>query len=63
MAMTKKQFDERFKTEVLPGLKAAYPNDKVAWRTCYNDTMDFSQKDGEITEKQANTWTHPQYLK
>lgn len=35
------------------------PNDKVAQRALWKDWMDALLKDGQITEKQYNTWSGP----
>lgn len=56
--MTQKQFNQEFKSR--------YPNFKL-WtltdrRVYYNALMETYRKDGLITEKQANTWGHPDFL-
>jgi hypothetical protein len=61
--MTKAHFDKQFKQNVLPHLKEEYPNDKTAWRTAYNDEIDVMNRNGYVSDKQAQNWTHPQYLK
>lgn len=45
-----------FESEILPTLN---PTDKVAIRCAWNDYVDALQKDGQITERQAMTWTNP----
>ena len=63
MPMNKKQFESIFKEAWLPVLKEKHPNDKTAWRTVWNDEVDSAQKNGQITERQAQTWCHPNFLK
>lgn len=55
--MTKKQFEEYFKTEVLPYIG----NDKPARRQAWNDTVDAFIRDGLLPES-AGDWTHPRWL-
>ena len=33
--------------------------DKVAMRTAWNDFVDWLQKAGKVTTKQADTWVNP----
>ncbi len=35
------------------------PSDNVSIRSAWNDYVDYLQKDGKITEKQAMNWTNP----
>lgn len=58
--MTKKQAEQIFKEEYADFLKTATPTDK---RCAWNDFTDFLYKDGHITERQYNTWTHPTFCK
>lgn len=53
--MTKKQAIELF-NEAFGG---SFGDDIVAKRTAWNDFTDSLMKDGEITEKQYDTWTQP----
>lgn len=40
-----------------------YKNDVVAKRQAFVDFIDALHRDGEITDRQANTWTNPFWLK
>lgn len=54
--MTKVEVKARFDADVKPYINS---QDKVALRTAWNDFVDTLQKDGQITEHQANTWRNP----
>ena len=62
--LTKKQFEEVFREEVLPyvikGERAGVP-DKPARRTAWNDTVDSYMRDGRLPES-AGDWGHPRWL-
>lgn len=58
--ITKMQAENLFKEEYKELLQS---KDKVAIRTCWNDFTDYLCKDGIISEKQYNTWTHPSFCK
>lgn len=51
--MTKKEFMSVY---IAPYLKS---DDKPYNRQLFNDTKDVLYKDGVITEKQCNNWSHP----
>lgn len=53
--MTKKQAIELF-NEIFGD---SFGDDIIAKRTAWNDFTDSLMKDGEITEKQYDTWTQP----
>jgi hypothetical protein len=54
--MTKAQALKQFKETHAELLKSG---DKVAIRTAWNDYTDMLCKNGDITEKQYDTWTSP----
>lgn len=58
--MTKQQFDNNFKMEVLPLIAKQYEQDGIpdrpARREEYNNLMDSHHRDGLITDKQVNDW-------
>lgn len=58
--MTKREFDQEFKMNDLKYIAEAYEADGIpdrpARRECYNNKMDAYQKDGVITEEDANEW-------
>lgn len=58
--MTKKQAENIFKEEYADFLKTATSTDK---RCAWNDFTDFLCKDGHITQRQYNTWSHPSFCK
>lgn len=57
--MTKNDAVRDFKMSILPCIIHRYGKEKVAIRCGWNDYVDYLQKDGRITEKQAKTWTNP----
>lgn len=62
MKRTKKQVDEFFKMEIFPSIKKLEYNgikDIPLRRETYNNYIDSLYKDGEITEKQANSFIIP----
>lgn len=58
--MTKQQAVEYFKEHVLPDLDTT---DLPLVRTAWNDYVDALQKDGQITERQADTWGQPAFVR
>lgn len=58
--MTKQQAIEYFKEHVLPRLDIT---DRPLVRTAWNDYVDALQKNGQITERQAETWEQPAFVK
>ena len=63
--MTKSEFEEYFKREVLPAVEDRYERDgipdKPARREEWNNTVDFFIKDGQLPESAGN-WAHPRWL-
>ena len=58
--MTQKEFNQDFKTNILPSVIARCgKNDKPAIREAYNNYSDSLCKDGLITTKQYNNWCTP----
>lgn len=62
----KAQVDAMFKADILPAVKAQYESDRrkdiPARCEAYNNFVDSLQKDGLLTESQANTYSIPTYL-
>ena len=62
--MTKRQFEELFRAEVLPHLakseQSGFP-DKPGRRAAWNNTIDAYIKDGTLPEAAGN-WSHPHWL-
>jgi len=58
--MTKKQAETLFKDCYLPFIPK---NDKPALREAWNNFTDSLCKNGEITLRQYETWTHPRFIK
>lgn len=58
--ITKKQAEQIFKEEYSEFLKTASSTDK---RCVWNDFTDFLCKDGQISQRQYNTWSHPGFCK
>lgn len=56
--LTKVQAENIFKEEYKEFLKTATPTDK---RCMWNDFTDILCRDGQISEYQYNTWSHPQF--
>jgi hypothetical protein len=54
--MNKKQAIATFKAEILPNIPK---NDKPAQRMAWNNYTDMLCKDGQITQKQYDTWIGP----
>ena len=64
--MTKAEAAERFAESQLslfvePGARGAEISDDVALAEAWNDYTDMLCKDGEITDRQYRTWTHPRF--
>jgi hypothetical protein len=62
--MTKRQFEEMFREEVLPHLAARERSgspDKPARREAWNNTVDVYIRDGTLPEAAGN-WSHPRWL-
>lgn len=63
--MTKSQFEEHFREEVLPHVVARYEQDgipdKPARRETWNDTVDAYIRDRQLPESAGN-WSHPRWL-
>ena len=60
MTMTKKQAEKEFNREIKPSVIERYgKNDKTAQRTAWNDYTDSLHRDGQITNKQRETWDSP----
>lgn len=58
--MTKAEAVAEFRAYVLPGIVEQYGrNDRPAIEQGWNDWTDGLMKDGRITVKQYETWTHP----
>ena len=61
--MTKKDAVAQFKAYVLPQVKAQYERDgridRPARAEAWNDFTDSLQRDGQISMRQYETWTHP----
>ena len=66
MQITKKQIDKDFRTHILPMVKNHYEEDGIkdipARCQEYNFFIDQLQKNGEITENQANKYSIPKNL-
>ena len=64
--MKKVDFDREFKMNDLEFIAKQYEKDGIpdrpARREAYNNKVDYYQKDGIITEKQANEWSIPDNL-
>jgi hypothetical protein len=64
--MNKAQFDNEFKMNDLEFIAKQYEQDgipdKPARREAYNNKVDAYQKDGIITEEQAQNWCIPDSL-
>lgn len=56
--MTQKQFNQEYK-KAFPHYQVMTLTDR---RLYYNDMMENYRKDGLITERQAQTWAHPDFL-
>ena len=56
-AMTLREARREFNLYVRPFVEKQHPNDKVALDLAFNDWTDSLAKNGEITERQYNTWT------
>ena len=56
--MTQKQFNQQFK-ETFPHWQVMTLTDR---RLYYNDLMESYYRDGVITERQRQTWSHPKFL-
>lgn len=59
MTMTKKQAEQQFKELFKEVLQS---NDKPLKRMTWNDFIDSLNKNGQITDKQATTWTQPKFI-
>jgi len=64
---TKADVERIFKVEVMPSIVEAEDArggrlDKPGRREMWNNWIDGLQKDGTITERQADTWGHPKWL-
>ena len=59
MKTTKKQIEQIFKTEILPSIPA---NDRSMRQMYWNDFCDSLHKDGQISDHQANNWSHPKFI-
>ena len=64
--MNKQQVIELFKESILPGIEEVEANqpkgtgkDKPYRRQSWHDFVDGLNKEGEVTDRQANTWTVP----
>lgn len=58
--MNKREADKIFNSEVKPSVIEQYgKHDKIALITAWNDWTDMLCKDGEITQKQYDTWQCP----
>lgn len=64
--MTHQNFNNYFKMEILPLIAKQYEQDaipdKPARREAYNNLMDSYQKNGIITEEDAQEWCIPDHL-
>lgn len=65
--MTKKEAWEDFRETVLPAIENAERlrggrHDRPMRAEAWNNYTDALQKDGQITERQCATWTHPREL-
>lgn len=59
MKTTKKQIEQIFKADFLPSIPA---NDRPMKQMAWNDFCDSLHKSGEITDHQANYWSHPKFV-
>lgn len=63
--MNKKEFEQYFKTHVMPGVAASYERDgipdKPARREAWNVTIDSMIRDGQLSSR-AGDWKHPDWL-
>jgi tRNA A37 N6-isopentenylltransferase MiaA len=63
---SKTQVDRMFKEDVLPSVRAEYEQDRrrdiPARCEAYNNFVDYLQKDGRLTESQANRYCIPNNL-
>jgi len=58
--MNKRDVLEEFKRDILPIIVQQYgKNDKPAVSQAWNDYTDMLCKDGQITQRQYDTWTNP----
>ena len=61
--MQKHDAEFLFDTEILPGVKRASEmdgsKDYAARKMAWNNFVDGLQKEGQITERQADTWAQP----
>lgn len=51
---------EMYKNDILPSIPST---DRPAQREAWNNFVDMLQKDGQISEANANTWDQPAFLK
>ena len=58
--LTKKEVERMFKEEVYPSLNKS---DKPMIREAWINFIDMLCKDGEISDKQYNTWSTPSFIK
>jgi len=63
--MTKKQFEQHFRDEVLPAVARKYERDGIpdrpARREAWNDEVDYHIREGLLPES-AGDWDHPRWL-
>jgi len=58
--MNKRDVLDEFKRDILPIIVQQYgKNDKPAISQAWNDYTDMLCKDGQITQRQYDTWTNP----
>lgn len=56
--MTQREFNKQFK-ENFPNYKRMTTTDR---RLTYNDMMEAYRRNHQITERQAQTWGHPEFI-
>lgn len=57
---TKRQAETEFRADHLTRIPT---NDRPALRMAWNDYVDALQKSGRITERQAETWDQPSWVR
>lgn len=62
--MSKNEAESQFRSSVMPGLRASENGqmDKSARREAWGVFTDSLCKNGEITQRQYDTWLPPQFL-
>lgn len=57
--LNKKQVLKMFRSDIAPEVRKQFPKDSIAMREAFNSFVDMLNKNGQVSDHQAFTWSNP----